>query len=354
MMQPDHEAPRFPRFISFTLTNACNLRCRMCGQWSEEGYVLNRVVEARPRMTLTDWKRLVDEAAGHGAGNILIRGGEPFLFKGIMDLLTYINGKGIFLSIDTNGTLLDEFAADLSSLSNMHITFSVDGPEEIHDRVRGVNGSFRKTRENIALLNAMEKEHGHTISKSICFTISRDNYQSLGQMADVARSLAISSMNIVPCYYFSDEAGRRYEEELKENFGCAAYSWKGFRHDESGVEFGRFREELHAYRGALGEVHDYPYMPLTEDEYRVWFQDSTTPVGPAECHNVENLIDIQPSGEANFCVDLPDYSIGSVKRSTIAEVWNGSRARRFREYRRARPLSACHRCGAKHMSEIKE
>jgi MoaA/NifB/PqqE/SkfB family radical SAM enzyme len=70
--------------------------------------------------------------------------------------------------------------------------------------------------------------------------------------------------------------------------------------------------------------------------------------------NVENLIDIQPSGEANFCVDFPDYSIGNVKEQSIHEVWNGPRAQRFREFRRDKPLSVCHRCGAKYISEIKE
>lgn len=28
----------FPGYVSFTVTNACDLRCRMCGQWSEHGY----------------------------------------------------------------------------------------------------------------------------------------------------------------------------------------------------------------------------------------------------------------------------------------------------------------------------
>jgi radical SAM protein with 4Fe4S-binding SPASM domain len=326
----------------------------MCGQWSEEGYILNRTVDVWQRMKLDDWKRLVDEAAHHKTRSILVRGGEPFLFKGIMELLKYINGKGIFLSIDTNGTMLDQFAADLSTIDKMHITFSVDGPEEVHDYVRNVNGSFEKTRQNIALLNDLEKRSGNIISKSICFTISSYNYKALGKMADVARNLSISSMNIVPYYYFSADVGKNYEDELKMNFDCEAFSWKGFHHETSGVEYDRFREELRTYRTSLGGINDFPYMPLTEDEYRVWFSDQVTPVGSSLCTNVEKLIDIQPNGDANFCVDFPDYSIGNVKESTIEKIWNSPRAQLFREYRREKPLSICYRCGAKHISEIKE
>jgi MoaA/NifB/PqqE/SkfB family radical SAM enzyme len=344
----------FPQFISFTVTNSCNLRCRMCGQWSEEGYVLNRTVDTRSHMRLEDWKRLVDEIAHHKIRFILVRGGEPFLFKGIIELLQHINAKGIFLSVDTNGTILDRYAKDLSRISNMHITFSVDGPEEVHDAVRVSEGSFQKIKRNIALLTDLEKKCGNTISKSICFTISRYNYTTLGQMADVARSLSIPSVNIVPYYYYSNSVGTEYDRELRENFDCTPFSWKGFHHEESGVEFGRFREELFKYRASLGDIYDFPYLPLTEDEYRIWFHDQSTPVKSTECNNVEKLIDIQPNGEANFCVDLPDYSIGNVRRATIDEVWNSPRAQRFREYRLRKPLSACHRCGAKYISEIKE
>ena len=344
----------FPQFISFTVTNACNLRCRMCGQWSEQGYVLNHTIDTRSHMTLADWKRLVDEIAQYKIRFVLVRGGEPFLFGGIMELLRYVNAKGIFLSVDTNGTILDRYAAELSSISNMHITFSVDGPEEVHDAVRCEDGSFQKIKQNIALLTDLEKKCGNKISKSICFTISKYNYTSLGQMADVARSLAISSVNVVPYYYFSDKVGAEYEKELKEHFGCVAFSWKGFHHEGSGVQFDRFKEELRKYRETLGDIYDFPYLPLTEDEYQIWFQDESTPVRSSTCMNIENLIDIQPSGEANFCVDFPDYSIGNVINRNISDVWNSPRAQQFREYRRQKPLAVCNRCGAKYISEIKE
>ena len=195
-MQSNNTTPDFPPFISFTLTNACNLRCRMCGQWSEEGYVFDGTVGIRPRMTVKDWKRLVDEIARHKIRFVLVRGGEPFLYKGIMEVLQYINSKQIFLSIDTNGTVLERYAEELSRLDKMHITFSVDGTEEVHDDVRKLKGSFATIKENIALLQGLEKKHNNTISKSICFTISKHNYHVLGQMPDVARSMGISSMKL--------------------------------------------------------------------------------------------------------------------------------------------------------------
>lgn len=134
----------FPKIISFTLLNACNLKCKMCGQWSETGYVKNKIVDANPQLDLEVWKQLIDEISQHKIRFILIRGGEPFLFPKIMDLIKYANYKNLFLSIDTNGTMIEKYAEELVQLGSMHITFSIDGPEHIHDEVRGIEGSYKK------------------------------------------------------------------------------------------------------------------------------------------------------------------------------------------------------------------
>lgn len=173
---------RFPKSVSFTITNACNLRCSMCGQWSEEGYMHDRKGRLKQEMELADWERLVDELAVHNVPSVLLRGGEPLLFPGIMGLLEYMGSKGIFTSIDTNGTMLKEYAADIVRIGNIHLTISVDGPEEVHDAVRGVKGCFNRIGGGVALLNALEESGGHRISKSI-FCVDFPDY-SIGNVKE--------------------------------------------------------------------------------------------------------------------------------------------------------------------------
>jgi len=343
----------FPGYVSLTVTNACNLRCRMCGQWSEEGYVRGGVVAPKPAMEMEDWKRVVDEVAAHGVGRVLLRGGEPFMLPGIIDLLDHLVAHGLFVSVDSNGTRLAEHAEDLIRIGNVHVSVSVDGPPAVHDAVRGVPGCFEKVARGLAALRAAEGRRGTTISKSISFTISPWSYRGLGAMPDVARALGIGTLCIVPYYYVPEALGRQYEQELRHELSCRAMSWRGFHHETSGVDAELFLEELRRYRETLGDLTEYPYLPLSDAEYRAWFEDPVTPVRSPACANVERLIDIQPTGEANFCVDFPDYSFGNVREATIAEIWNGERAARFRERRRRAPLSACHRCGAKYMGVIR-
>jgi MoaA/NifB/PqqE/SkfB family radical SAM enzyme len=345
---------KFPQFISFTVLNACNLRCKMCGQWSETGYVKNKIVDANPQLDVSEWKRLVDEISSHKIRFILMRGGEPFLYPRIMELIEYINSKGIFLSIDTNGTTIDKFAADLVRLGNMHITFSVDGPGHIHDEVRGLEGSFNDIKKNIALFNRLEKESNKRISKSICFTISKYSYKGLGEMPSVARDMGITSINIVPYYFFTSETGQKYESELMNNFNSKAFSWKGFYNEDSGIDFEIFKKEFNKYISTLDGIENFPYMPFDIIDYEAWFENCDTVVGSTKCMNVESLIDIQPNGDANFCIDFPDYTFGNIKQSSIEEIWNSEKAEKFRVYRRQKPLTICYRCGAKYCSEIKE
>lgn len=340
----------FPSFVSLTVTNACNLRCKMCAQWSETGYMHDASRRRNQGMKLEDWKRVIDELTEHGTPSLLIRGGEPFLHPEIRELLYYIAERGLHMSIDTNGTQLAEFAEDLVNIQRIHVTISVDGPASIHDRVRGAPGCFERIRGAILALKRAEDHQQRRIGKSITFTISPWSYEGLGEMPAVARSLGIDSLCLVPFFYAPEAVGRAYELELREELNCDAFSWCGYAHEASGVPFESFREQLERYRASLGTLTNYPYLPLSDEEFRTWFESPTAPVFMPECLNVERLLDIQPSGDANFCVDSPDYSLGNVREASVQQLWNGDRAQRFRSLRRQRPLAACHRCVAKYMA----
>lgn len=68
----------FPEMVSLTLTNACNLRCRMCGQWSETGYMHQKKECLKQELQVSDWIKVVDELYEHQIGSVLLRGGGGF------------------------------------------------------------------------------------------------------------------------------------------------------------------------------------------------------------------------------------------------------------------------------------
>ncbi|MCX6348119.1 MAG: radical SAM protein, partial [Candidatus Aureabacteria bacterium] len=126
-----------PLTVSFNLTHLCNLRCGMCGQWRRQDTGKGAL------LPLSELKRIVDESALFRP-KIYIWGGEPLLHPAIIPFLEYLKALKLYTVVNTNGFLLDRFAADFVRIGVDSLDISLDGPPEVHDRVRGVPGTFER------------------------------------------------------------------------------------------------------------------------------------------------------------------------------------------------------------------
>ena len=341
----------FPRWLSLTVTNSCNLRCRMCGQWGIEGYMKTDEYEEK-ELPVDAWLKMVDSIPDDQFPLILVRGGEPFRYAGMIELLTALRKRKFFVTIDTNGFLLEKYADAIVQSGVNNLTVSVDGPQEVHDYIRGVKGTFQKVKKGVAAIYEAREKHQKEITVGLNFTISGDNYQSLGDLPDAARELNIPSMSTVPYYYYSNDVGQKYEKFMADRLNCQAHSWRGFHRESSGVDGEELINQFKKLERNLGNIELGEYMALTETDYRTWFTDDTTEVGAFRCLMPWKLLDIQPNGDVNFCIDLPDYIAGNINESSLAEIWDSHQADRFREVLQKELFPACARCGAKYMSKI--
>jgi len=135
-----------PQKVNLNITNSCNLNCVYCA--------VSATKNVPGDLSLDEWKAVVDELAQLKVFHLLISGGEPFIRPDIVSILTYILQLPFRISINTNGTCMDEAAvlplAETNRLDNFQI--SLDGPNaDVHDYIRG-KGSFAKTRTTILLL----------------------------------------------------------------------------------------------------------------------------------------------------------------------------------------------------------
>ena len=97
---------RLMKQINLKITNACNLRCKTCGQWGETGYMIGQPSSVvRETVPLDVYKKMVDEVSGIKPW-IYIWGGEPFLYPDLVPLLSYMKQKGLIGSVVTNGSFL--------------------------------------------------------------------------------------------------------------------------------------------------------------------------------------------------------------------------------------------------------
>ena len=138
-----------PEAVNIYPTDRCNLKCSMC---------FERLRKPRPEMQLSDWQKIIDQIKKFRP-RIHLSGGEPFLYPHIMELIELIKKENLFLAITTNGTFLNKHAHDIvkSGVNRIHI--SVDGPEKIHDRIRGVPGTFKNLMTGLKQIKELRGAH---------------------------------------------------------------------------------------------------------------------------------------------------------------------------------------------------
>lgn len=146
--------------ITLELTEECNLRCKYCIYTEDNTDYRNFNIDS---MSWDIAKAAIDYGIEHSGESLAITfyGGEPLLKFGILKQCIeyskpFSRKKTISYSLTTNLTLVTkEIAEYFSSLTNITIVCSLDGPKEVHDMNRTMinkEGSFDKAIRGLKLL----------------------------------------------------------------------------------------------------------------------------------------------------------------------------------------------------------
>lgn len=145
---------RVPLSGTFELSPVCNFSCRMC-------YVRKTQKEVResprPILTLSDWRRIAREAREAGLLYLLLTGGEPLLWPDFWTLYDELIDMGFLISINTNGSLIDEAAiAHFRRKPPLRINITLYGASDgTYQKLCGTGGVFTKVDNAIrGLLDA--------------------------------------------------------------------------------------------------------------------------------------------------------------------------------------------------------
>ena len=167
-----------PVHLTVFVTGACNLRCRHCFHWRE-------VADGVPGPTLDELRALADSAAVMGPLLwVSFAGGEPFLRRDLPDLARAFGRHGLrHLAIPTNGLvarqneLVERVLRENPELF-LSVSVSIDGPEQIHDAIRAVEGGHRRALESLRGLQGLQGEHGN-LGLGLILTVTKENQDEL-------------------------------------------------------------------------------------------------------------------------------------------------------------------------------
>jgi cyclic pyranopterin phosphate synthase len=110
-------------YLRVSVTDRCNLRCLYC--MPSDGVMPSTHSEI---LSYEELLRIVKVAAGLGVRKVRLTGGEPLIRKNIAFLISEIRKiQGIEdLSMTTNGTLLEKYAAEIAAAGLDRVNVSID------------------------------------------------------------------------------------------------------------------------------------------------------------------------------------------------------------------------------------
>ena len=174
---------RTPANGSIELLPLCNMNCDMC-------YVrLSREkMERQGRLrTADEWLEIGRQMKDAGVLFLLLTGGEPFLYPDFRKLYLGFRDMGMILTINTNGTLIDEdLAGFLGKYKPRRVNITLYGTdEETYANLCHYPGGFEKTLRGIRLL----RENG--VDVEVGGSLTRANTDDLDKLLDVQEELEI-------------------------------------------------------------------------------------------------------------------------------------------------------------------
>jgi radical SAM protein with 4Fe4S-binding SPASM domain len=344
------------QLIGLRITDMCNLRCHTCGQWGDEGYLLGESLKAlkQREVPVEVYKKLVDQIVAAGWAPVwYIWGGEPMLYPGLTELLYYIKERGMPISLVSNGTNIAEQAEPILETCKI-VYLSVDGPNaEIHNTQRpGVTESydnFKEVKAALETIHAAKAERNLTFPYVIPLScISSYNIDVLVDLYKFTSQYANAQIFYLTWWIDAAEA-QRHTEDFERRFGFRPQTQHGWIGTWKDFDHGVIAEKFEQMEELSRQTRRCPPMMIpnlrTAEDIRRYYTDHTATFGYDQCISIYMTLEIDSNGDVALCRDYHDYVIGNIKTDAIADIWNGTAARKFRTSISTEGLMpACRRC----------
>lgn len=142
-----------PITFSIEPTNFCNLECPECPSG------LGSLTRPLGLLEFDRFKELIDQIHEHCFYIQLFFQGEPYINKQLPEMIKYAQSKNVYVSISTNGLLINEKKVDLI-LDNApdKLIFSIDGLDEKSYQNYRVGGTFKDADAALRLFMKRKEE----------------------------------------------------------------------------------------------------------------------------------------------------------------------------------------------------
>jgi radical SAM protein with 4Fe4S-binding SPASM domain len=277
---------RFPYIIDWAVTSKCNLDCRHCRGMVEEDLPTERA------------RTLIGEIAELKPGWVIVEGGEPFLRRDLLELISLMRDYQLDVHLITNGTQLDYSLLPLLKQLGIKVMVSIDGATPVTYEAIRKGGSFE------AVVESARRYAEAGLLEAINFAILKQNYREIPGIFSLAASLGteVTLIGLKPCHYYPEAllTPGEYEEAIR--LTCQAA-------EENKVQF--FFDEPFFWSA----VREWGLMtPRPEAETGILVSSTNACI-------FGKYLFLEPNGDVRPCSFAP-MVLDNVKDKTLGEVWD--------------------------------
>jgi len=273
-----------PLFLAWQLTNRCTARCLACCEESGPDRAWRDELDRAEALDLA--RRIVDS----GIPYVAFGGGEPLGAPHCWELFELLTAGGVALKIETDGTRIDDAAADrLARLGVQCVQVSVDGATAVmHERVRP-GSSFEAATAGIRRLTA------RGLAPQLVFVPARQNLHDVIATYDLAVDLGCGAFVTGPLM----------------RIGRAAADWEQVACREEEWQAAVLALQEHARQGkAATALSIYPWDILMELERRL--------------ESPQAMLLVVPNGKVKLLNALP-FAPADLRRDSLEQAWQAYR-----------------------------
>ncbi len=303
--------------------NRCNCRCMMCDIWK---------IRQTREITVRDLQPHLDSLRTLKVRWIVFSGGEPLLHSDLAALSSILREEGIRLTLLTASLLLER-KAQLVAEHFDDLIVSLDGPPEIHDRIRGVRKAFERLSGGIA---AVRRFRPRMTIQGRC-TVQKANRRLLRETVFTARTMGLSSLSFLAADLVSEAFNRPGGWSPSQQVPVALNSQEV---EELGSEIDSLIAESSA------EIHSRFIVESAEKLRGILrhFQachDTGQSLAP-RCNAPWVSAVIEADGAVRPCFFHP--AVGNIQDGPLSRVVNSEQAVQFRQGLDIATNSICRKC----------
>lgn len=316
------------------ITYRCTSRCHTCNIWKR------RVDPDRDELKEKDWMTVLSRLKQYGIRSFEVFGGDALIRKDtVLEILSYCKENDIATYFPTNANLCDrETVKELIDAGLGTVYLSIDDIGEMHDKVRGVEGTFSRVKEALDWF-VKERGSGSFPKIIVCTTISNLNYKNFPALLEFLEKYPIDAVYPRPLGEFSK---KNVQNSVINGSVPEPYftSSDGNSHLMSIEELHNMKQVIHKTKKLDRKLYV---------NYRTFYgtRDDTFLSGNYDfkhCHIATTFVTVNPNGDVVPCPSFRSYVIGNLVEEPLEEIWGNKKHRDFIRYQQRKQIPLCRNC----------